>query len=415
MDVINVLTAFYNSDTKLMKHLLDLTRHQTGLRAYMNSILPDLSVLHAQPFDEIVERVRDLLEQNSLTFLIAAGCSKYAGLPLTDELTDSVLESSHVSCQSKAILNDIQQQFNNSEKANIETYLSELIDLTSIAERREQLGCASEVSLSHECNYHITELRTAAEEFKKAIIDVISQQVDIDIHRQFVACVHRLVRDAPGTRFAKADYFVLNYDTLIEDALSLEKISFTDGLEGGSTGWWNPTTLNPHDVSARVFKLHGSIDWVSIEDDPLPRRIGPGINLGQESDHSILIWPASTKYRETRKDPFVQLSERAWNSISSSNGSQRVLAICGYSFNDAHVNSEIENAMIRSDGNLTVIAFVSDDEPKDALEQWRRNEFTNENLLICANRGFFHGDESIRSDKDLTWWRFEHLARIIWG
>ena len=48
-----------------------------------------------------------------------------------------------------------------------------------------------------------------------------------------------------------------------------------------------------------------------------------------------MIWPASTKYRETQIDPFAQLLALARNALRSENQSEKVLVVLGYSFSDA--------------------------------------------------------------------------------
>ena len=50
------------------------------------------------------------------------------------------------------------------------------------------------------------------------------------------------------------DYLVLNYDTVLEDALALERVPFSDGLDGGVTGWWNPETFDRGGLAARVLQ-----------------------------------------------------------------------------------------------------------------------------------------------------------------
>ena len=53
----------------------------------------DLSALREKPFAEAVGKFESLLEQSGRAFLIGAGCSKCADLPLTADLTLKALES----------------------------------------------------------------------------------------------------------------------------------------------------------------------------------------------------------------------------------------------------------------------------------------------------------------------------------
>ena len=222
----------------------------------------------------------------------------------------------------------------------------------------------------------------------------------------------RVGKSAPGQ---VVDYLVLNYDTAIEDALALERVPFSDGIDGGVTGWWNPQTFDRDGLAARVLKLHGSINWCELPGDPLPRRIASSLQLADANDRRILIWPASTKYRETQLDPFAQLAERARRVMRPNRGSQRVLVICGYGFGDAHINIEVDRALRESAGDLTVVAFTSESEPTGQLKTWIEDEMIREQVLIFANRGFFHGDSSEKSTTDLLWWKFENITRLLGG
>ena len=67
--------------------------------------------------------------------------------------------------------------------------------------------------------------------------------------------------------------------------------------------------------------------------------------------------PASTKYRETQKDPYAQLAELGRESIRTISGSQKILITCGYGFADSHINLEIDRALRESEGRLTVVVF----------------------------------------------------------
>lgn len=375
----------------------------------------ELSVLESKPFLDAVKRLEELLIQGEKAFLVGAGCSKCAGLPLMNELTDIVLESDQLDPTSKEILAGIKGLFSGAVTSHIEDYLSELVDLLAIADRRAGRGAEKAQVPIGEKSYSAAQLRTATEQIKKAIASAIDKKVNIDVHRKFVAAVHRPVRVGKAAPNSVVDYLVLNYDTAIEDALALERISFSDGIDGGVTGWWSPVTFNRDDLAARVLKLHGSVNWCEVVGDPLPRRIASTLHVQDMQDRNILIWPASTKYREMQLDPFAQLAERARRVLRPVHGAQRVLVICGYSFGDAHINIEVEKALKESAGDLTVIVFSSDERPMGKLKEWNENLGIRDQVLIYAKRGFFHGDVAEVSEHDLPWWKFENLARLLGG
>ena len=347
--------------------------------------------------------------------MIGAGCSKCAGLPLTAELTTIAIQSDELDETSKEILAAIKNHFAGSTTSHIEDYLSELVDLLAIAERRANRGASqAQVEIDGK-SYSGGQLRVAAEQIKKSISNAVEKQVEIETHRAFVHAVHRPARPGKAAPGSVVDYLVLNYDTVVEDALAVERIRYSDGIDGGVTGWWNPNTFNRGDLAARVLKLHGSVDWCEVDEDPLPRRIAQNLQVQGMQDRRILIWPASMKYQETQLDPFAQLAGLARDAMRPDRGSQRVLVICGYSFGDAHINIEIDRALRESAGDLTVIAFSSEDEPVGLLEEWNQAAEIREQVLIYANRGFFHGTVAERATHALPWWKFENVVRLIGG
>ena len=343
----------------------------------------DLSFLTEKPFSDAVQKLEDLLAQNWRAFLIGAGCSKCAGLPLTAELTEKVLASNYLEDTAKEILTAIRDLFNGSSPAaHIEDFLSELIDLLALVNRRATRGATNRYIVLADKKYDESNLVQAAEQIKQAIVGVIEQPIFIHTHQRFIEALHRPSRPGKSLSGQSIDYLVLNYDTIIEDALALARVPFSDGMDGGVTGWWNPVMFDRKGLDARVFKLHGSINWHEFPDDPLPRRIASSVQLPSLNKRRVLIWPASTKYRETQFDPYAQLIERARKVLNSNGDSHRVLVICGYSFGDSHINIEIERALNDSAGNLTVIAFTHEDEPSGKLKYWHENSAISEQVLI---------------------------------
>ncbi len=352
---------------------------------------------------------------DALTFLIGAGCSRCAGMPLTNELTEKVMNSSQVDSQTKEILAVVKGQFENGVGANIEDYLSEIVDLLAITKRRAERQVERNTISVGDASYTADDLEKASIQIQRAIAGSIESKVTIDVHQRFVSSIHRPIRAGRRGPSEPVSYLVLNYDTIVEDALALARIPYADGLSGGTTAWWNPKTFEALDVSARVIKLHGSIDWYQFSGETVPRRIGKHVQLPDQQDSPLLIWPSSTKYQETQLDPFAQLLEQGRKAMRPSPGAQRLLVICGYSFGDRHINSEIEKALQESRRDLTIVAFTDKDQPEGRLSGWCEDLSIREQVLVFAKRGFFHGKTKVLSGKDLPWWRFEFLTRILNG
>ena len=106
---------------------------------------------------------------------------------------------------------------------------------------------------------------------------------------------------------------------------------------------------------------------------------------------------------------------RARTVLNPKGGSQRVLLINGYSFGDAHINLEIERGLKASNGNLTIIAFTNEAEPSGILKSWYEDSSINEQVVIFADKGFYHAEQNITTDDSIEWWKFENLTQILEG
>lgn len=376
-------------------------------------MIDDISIFSSSELKDVVQDMRDLLSQSRLAFLLGAGCSKIAGLPLMPELTETVLDHNEIGRDTKALLDKVQELFSGAASATIEDYMSEIVDLLSIAERRTRRGATQSKILVGDQERDATELQKALDEIKGAVCSAIGdKEVNIATHQLFVRAIHGSLQAGKAGR--GVDYFILNYDTLIEDALGLERVVYRDGFTGAATGWWEPSAFRHDGKEARVFKIHGSIDWCLLEEDSLPRRIRSGIKTESDRNH-VLIYPAATKYQETQRDPFAQMLHYMRQSLCPDEGKEMVLAICGYSFGDSHIDLEIENALYQSEGRLTVAAFICADKPEGKLRNWLDDSAINEQIRVYANKGFFHGDKQLKYGVDLPWWKFEILTRLLGG
>lgn len=193
-----------------------------------------------QEFEGARKRFRDLLEKPK-AFLLGAGCSKSAGLPLTSQLTQAILDDEGVGEDTKSLLLKIQGGYKAPDKSNIEDHLSEITDYLAIAERRDGRQAANGgTNVIPGTDYSIDTLRAAVKDIKASIARTIESKMlraNMDDYRHFVTSVHHHVA-AGKIGNNCTDYLCLNYDTLLERALALQKIPFADGMEGGEIGWF---------------------------------------------------------------------------------------------------------------------------------------------------------------------------------
>ena len=199
----------------------------------------DLSPLKEAIYAAALNDFDELLTQSGKAFLLGAGCSKCAGVPLTEELTAKTLKSKLLDSTTRTILAFIEEQFKGAVSANIEDYLSELVDLVAITERRGARGATKDTASLNGVDYSATELKEAVDQIKEAIANVIDVEVNLEVHWKFIQAVHRPSRPGRTVTTRPVDYLVLNYDTLIESALALEKLCYADGMNGGNSAWWD--------------------------------------------------------------------------------------------------------------------------------------------------------------------------------
>jgi hypothetical protein len=364
---------------------------------------------------EKLDEFLDTLQTSNRSFLIGAGCSKCAKLPLTEQLADMVNTKLPVG-KTKTILEYVITNFTSSSNTTIEEFISEIVDYAAILERRVEKGSTSPTIKLSSVDYTEQELKRAVTEIQMTIVDAIEENdFELKHHNSFINAIHNRLDNGKNMYITPTNYFVLNYDTLIEDALSMNKISYADGFRGGAIGWWDVSVFNDNNIKARLFKLHGSLDWCISKDDTMPRRLKrkskhPNYNF----EDNVLIYPCATKYKETQNDPFAQLLQHYRDKLRNSD--KAVLTICGYRFADTHINVEIEKAL--SEGrNLTLVIFTEADTPNDneVLKKWFENKNFKPNILFFTKKGYYHDNLIIEASagSDLDWWKFEKLTELL--
>jgi hypothetical protein len=187
---------------------------------------------------------------------------------------------------------------------------------------------------------------------------------------------------------ARADYrlpvelFTVNYDLLLETALERLRVPYFDGFVGtlrakfhtelvestpGSEGEWVPAFF------ARLWKLHGSVNW-AWQDDRQIVRLGQPVPEGR----AAAIYPSDTKYEESRRVPFVVLLDRLRRALHHP---ETLLIIAGYSFGDAHLNELLFDAAVRRERS-EFVAFCYEDIPDELATR----ASTTPNLQVASGR-----------------------------
>ena len=381
---------------------------------------------------EYYDKIPELLGQSKVSFLIGAGCSACAGLPFMNELTMKIYElldptktKDKNEKTAYKLLKEIKACFSGLKNVSIEDYLSEIQDIDAILQRQKAKGVDKPVYPPNNGKYEVTHTQLLLKKVKETISELLGGPITtIKYHRNFCKSIHNdLIKGRKRTKHV-VNYFVLNYDTLFEDALALEGISFNDGFVGGATAWWDPLRFGGEELSlggrrileARVYKLHGSIDWIRPEHCEFPIRMRSTLPKDEiiGEGEPVVIYPSSVKYKATQYDPYAQMMSSFRKYLTTTEN--HVLAIMGYGFNDEHINIEIRDAIRNSSGALSVVIFMGSKELPKALNSWITDVNICSQLLVLGKNGIWKdGEQILAVDEDIDWYRFEFISDLISG
>lgn len=390
---------------------------------------------------DIAEQFERHLNSPKQTWLLGAGISFEANIPLMNPLTTHILSVARDETFSEdevalQILSFLQEDV--TEGAHIEEILTHLGDCISIAERSRKGGFVIgddainkaklvEVHLklleliAHAVRwgYRPPTLNEEGEVIEEELIGTKEQPIiEVSAHKKFVAAVFGANRAGIEYLRTPVEFFTTNYDTLLEDGLALNRISFKDGFTGGGVGFWSIENYKPDKLTrATITKLHGSTDWYRSGVSPSPLlRVRHGDLYPSRDGGAVMIYPQATKYLNTQLDPFAELFQRFRHRLAV--GVDHVLLICGYSFADEHINVEIEQAMAAKKSQLTIIAFSDESEkmlPK-TLSEWRKNRSWRSRVFVASPNGLYQGDQGPQfgiEGERRQWWTFAGATELF--
>jgi hypothetical protein len=104
---------------------------------------------------------------------------------------------------------------------------------------------------------------------------------------------------------------------------------------------------------SRLWKIHGSINWYQ-EKVAGEKKVFRSSEIKHDASH--LIYPSHLKYEESRKMPYLALIDQLNRFIRKKSS---LLILCGYSFNDGHLNDTIINAL-KSNPTAMVLGLMHD-------------------------------------------------------
>jgi hypothetical protein len=170
----------------------------------------------------------------------------------------------------------------------------------------------------------------------------------------------------------RLNIFTTNYDRVIEFGAELAGMHLIDRFQGTISPIFRASRLkldihyNPPGIRGEprylegvcyITKLHGSIDW--IYKDGYVRRIAlpygaTDISKYSEEGDVLMIYPNSSKDRETSEYPYVELFRDFAASVCRPNST---LVVYGYSFGDEHINRVIADMLSIPSSHLVIISY----------------------------------------------------------
>ena len=184
--------------------------------------------------------------------------------------------------------------------------------------------------------------RSTLETLERSICSNIVARLDVQLPNDD-SPYHKLCKWMKSIdRKIAIEIFTTNYDLLMEQALEELSVPYFDGFVGSRKSFFDLRAVEDGQIPnhwSRLWKIHGSINWVQ-EVVGTKTQVHRTSRVEKEATH--LIYPSHLKYEESRKMPYLALMDQLNRFIRKKSS---FLIICGYSFNDSHVNNTILNAL----------------------------------------------------------------------
>lgn len=281
-------------------------------------------------------------DKSSLGFFLAAGCPlsvKEAGHSLLPDMKGltKIIADAHADDAAGSPYKRLVEEMEKADKdtSNVEVVLTFIRSMKEVSTGGDVRGF-TEAELT---------------ELEKDICKTIANSVKKDLpegdnsYRRFANWVCAIDRTLP------VEVFTTNYDLLLEQALEEQFVPYFDGFSGARYPFFDIHSVERDDLPSywtRIWKLHGSVNWKVMGKSV--SRVTKDVAGSPE-----LIYPSKLKYDQSRKMPFLAMSDRLSNFMLNPHAT---LIVCGYSFSDEHINDTIINALkVNKSANVIALMF----------------------------------------------------------
>ena len=247
-------------------------------------------------------------------------------------------------------------------KPNVEHFLTHIRGLRAVVGNGQVRGLSAE----------------QLDRLDEQICGIIHRCVNQELPNRETA-YHNLALWANGIpRDHPVEIFTTNYDLLLEQAFEECRVPYYDGFSGVRRPIFDPRAIedeNSLPMWARLWKLHGSINWYQNSRGEVFR------GTENEPDIRRVIHPSHLKYQESRRMPYLAMVDRLRTFL---NHPSAALIICGYSFGDDHINDTIIQGLQYAQ---TSVAFALMFGPIEDYTQVVPLAQRRQNLVFLAQNG----------------------------
>lgn len=346
--------------------------------------------INSEFFDEVVEDIKrkNLSKDNMPKLIVGTGLSVIYGVPgmweLTKRLDEEITQSSdeHLKQNWMKHRNEIESKGLEAGLANLTSDESRLVEAIKLI--------TAEFILDSEEALHST-LRARETGFYK-LLRYLKGTVSVD---------KRII-----------DVMTPNYDRIIEIVCDQLEIGVITGFYGGLYGKFNKNLLRKptevyncrNSVWVRLFKPHGSINWV--HEDGAEYLTNDYRVLKEKSEYIEIVTPGSSKYKAGMTNNTFRCMREEFNELLNPDNNYSLL-IYGYGFNDDHFDTALFDSFQK---NVLILS-------RDVKANIINKALERKNVTV-----FYHEDDKeymiYKAKKytiDLPIWDIDQFAEVFIG
>lgn len=321
------------------------------------------------------------IKENDIIFLLGAGCSYDAGIPIAIKMVENIETDLLISNDNWKQYTDLYNYvksailyadgiFGNFSNAfNIEKFVNILTEL----EKKEK-----NIVYPFIANWNNRLIDLAGSDFtnlknlKNLITDQLIEWIKLDDYQRN-AGYYRKFYDFQKELENSLRVFTLNYDLCFENLRPTESVVEL-GFDENRT--WNSYRFEDQNVNAQIYlyKLHGSITWKRDKSK------GDILKLSEHPEKEPdLVFGTETKLQSI--DPYLfHVYAFRKHSLES-----KLIVIIGYSFSDTYINDLLKQALDNNKNRKIICVSPHNQEHNLQAEIMQKLGYKNESQVVVIN------------------------------